>query len=52
MYIQDESILMNDNDEPCFELDQHAEPDFNVLAHKSYSPQEDMPLYPDTLFWL
>ena len=25
---------------------------FNVLAHESNSPQEDMPLYPDTLFWL
>ena len=38
--------------EPCFVLDRHAEPDFNVLAHESNSPQEDMPLYPDTLFWL
>ena len=28
MHIQDESILMNDDDEPCFVLDRHAEPDF------------------------
>ena len=52
MYIQDESILMNDDVEPCFVLDRHAEPDFNVLAHKINSPQEDMPLYPYTLFRL
>ena len=25
---------------------------FNVLAHESNSLQEDMTLYPDTLFWL
>ena len=25
---------------------------FNVLAHESNSPQEDVPIYPDTLFWL
>ena len=25
---------------------------FYVLAHESNSPHEDMPLYPDTLFWL
>ena len=38
--------------ETCFMLDRHAEPFFNVLAHESNIPQEDMPLYPDTIFWL
>ena len=46
MHIQEESILMND--EPCFVL--HTEPD--VLARKSKSLQKDMPLYPETFFWL
>ena len=34
-------MMMN---EPCFVLDRHAEPDFNVLAHRSESNslQEDM----------
>ena len=41
-------VLMN---EPCFVLDRHAEPYFNVLAHESNSSREDAPLYTDLLFW-
>ena len=44
-------FIMNDDDDPCFVLDRHTEPDFQMLAHESNSQQEDMPLYPDSLFW-
>ena len=37
----------------CFVLDRDTlSRIFHVLAHKSNSQQEDMPLYPDTIFWL
>ena len=38
-------IIMN---EPCFALNRI----FNVLAQESNSPQEDMSIYQDMLFWL
>ena len=38
--------------EACFVLDRHAVRIFNVLAHECNSPQEDVPFYTDTLFWL
>ena len=54
MHIHDKSILMDDDDDEwtllCTIL--QAETDFNMLAHKSNSSQEDVPLYPITLFWL
>ena len=49
MHIQDESLFMMSDDEwilPC------TRPTGCVLAHEGNNPQEDMPLYPDTLFRL
>ena len=38
---------------PCFVQDRHIVPfNSNVLGHGSESPQEDMALNPDILFWL
>jgi len=39
------------DDEVRFVLDQHAELDFIVLAHRNNSPLLDMSLHPDTLSW-
>ena len=52
MHTQDKSILTSSDNETCFVLDLHAEPDFNLLAHEINSAQEDMPLNQDKLFWL
>ena len=50
MHIQDE-IILNDDDEFCFVLDQHAELDFfHAVSKKKNSPQDDMSLYLNTLF--
>ena len=38
--------------EPCFVLFDTLSQIFLLLAHKSNSPQKDMILSPDTLFWL
>ena len=52
MHIQDESMLMMSDDEWTLLCTRLTCWIFNMLANENNSLHEDMPLYPDTLFWL